>query len=165
MWRWPRRLPLSRLPGRSLPAGRPSSGSWHVCFVRVKLIPPSVCLRTRLAPEYGRKIPLAQRFEARVLHRAILYHIASAGDRVEGFRQADARFLNVAVPAGDGDHVGVKPWVDLQKGLFDHRRRKGDSLLQTAKDRRARNGVIGRARPVVIIGGREARADAMFLPL
>ena len=76
-----------------------------------------------------RSADLADRREDRIFQSAILSGIAAAWHRFQIAREAQARFLDVAVLAGHGDHLRAQAGVGLDKGLFDERRRQGDGLF------------------------------------
>ncbi len=111
------------------------------------------------------KRPLAYWGEEGVVKGAVFDHVAAARDGGEIFGQADARFLDVALFAGDGDTVFAVVGIGFEESLFDQRSWQAHGFVQFAENLWAVDGAVGFARQRVIGAGREARAGAVFLPL
>ena len=101
-------------------------------------------------------VGLSDRGEEGVGGGAILDHVAPAWHRIERAAEADARLLNMALAAGDGQAVGAEIWVGLEEGVFDDFGGQADCGVELSQHSGAGDAVIGLAREVKVVCGAEA---------
>ena len=84
--------------------------------------------------------------EQGVLGAAISDNILAAGHGGQVAAEADARLLDVARAAGDGDAVALHRRVRLQERFFNHQGGQAHGAVELAEHFGAHHAVVGLAR-------------------